>query len=827
MKLYKELKDGGYHSSIASTFNVDITFYDQVVQHRLRSVGCSNNVLLVDANMWRQTVGSEVIAPRNIGRSYILWPVDASSDGGTGYSCFHPKLFVQLGKRQGRLIIGSANMTLKGHAHNREILTQVNWSHRDESVEAGAAKSLIRQAYDYLSGFLDRNVPSIEHKLTQMEREAPWLMETDPAQSVLDLEGGEQVGLLFGRSPKGGIARRFADWVVDERINRLTIISPYWNEKLDAAHYLRDRFGGVKTFLLVQPDTVSFPASGEVVKVFSARKIETSESDASRFLHAKIIVAEGEKFDHVLIGSGNCTFAALGGDGHSGLNHEACLYRRLTLGWAKDHLGLDADQYQSIGWADLTQKLDPEDELENISSMPMLPGMVEISGDHLMWWPAAKINSAGTQCLILGDDGSVQNELQSGEHVHKGYVLFVTKDLQVPVTKVKFRLSDGVETSVVYVHDRDTLRKVSRGHGGSNIQKAIDALRTGENDAIAFLDILHRLKSDDFSKIDINQKFNTIRTGQPAGDSTGELFGEAAPENIKTYTIEEFLRGRERASLTATGRSGILSAHDATFGDLLDMLRHVSFGHGVSAPLNDEPPKLDDSIYEDEIGSPNDNEEPSIPGDNVPRGEGDESAGKNEYTTDMDITHAREKLHREVQNFSKRLRDEAQHNAIPYRLALEFWLHLIMMALGIRATDNQRVLGCDPDDQDGYYPRLVGILLRYFYVHPVPSVFGRLELDRDQGVIPDDIFDLISMSAWSICLSMAIDEGVVANSFARYLTPVADKIYGVIKMATVAINANDIRGRIIELNHHQQGLPVASEDILRVHDRLMENIRAG
>jgi hypothetical protein len=827
VKLYQELKDGGYNSSIGSTFNVDITFYDQIVQHRLQLVGCANNVLLVDANMWRQTVGAEVFTPKNIGRSYVLWPVDASSDGGTGYSCFHPKLFVQLGQKQGRLIVGSANMTLKGHAHNREILTKINWSHRDEGAEAEAARSLIRQAYDYLSGFLDRAVPSIEHKLTQMERDAPWLMETEPAQGVFDLDDGERVGLLFGRAQSGGIARRFADWTDNEQINRLTIVSPYWNEKLDAAHYLRDRFGSAETFFLVQPETVSFPASGDVVREFHPRELEVSENDASRFLHAKIIVAEGVQFDHVLIGSANCTFAALGSDGHHGLNHEACLYRRLPTGWAKRYLDLDADQYRPIDWDTLTQKLGPEDDLDDISSMPGLPGMVEKSGAHLMWWPSEKMDPTAAQCLILDDDGAIKHELKVGQLAHKGHVLFIVPDIQLSITMVKFRFSDGSVSSVAYVHDRDALRKTSRGSGGSNIQKAIDALRTGENDAIAFLDILHRLKSDDYSEIEISQNVSTRRTGQSAGTPTEEPADEPGPTDVKTYTVEEFLRGREQTTLTATGRSGILSAHDATFTDLLDMLRHVSFGHVVTVPLIGEPQKLDDSIYDDENSNPDDDEEPSNSGDVASQGVSNGNSEKRERPPNSDIPRAKEKLHKEVQSFSQRLRDEAKQDTIPYRLALEFWLHLIMLALGIRATDNQRVLSCEPKDEDGYYPRLVVTLLSYFYVHPAPSVFGKLELDRDQDIIPDDIFDLISMSAWSVCLSFAIDEGIGANSLVRYLTPVADQIYGVIKAASVAINADEMRGRISELNLQQKDLPVSPEEILLIHDRLMNVQHAG
>jgi hypothetical protein len=817
VKLYDELKDGGYHSSIISTFNVDITFYDQVVQHRLRSIGCTNNILLVDDNMWRQTVGLESIIPRFIGRSYILWPVDASSGGGQPFSCFHPKLFLQLGKRQGRLIIGSANMTLKGYAHNQEILAEIKWSQSDEGVEALATRSIIRKAYDYLSGFLDRRIPSVEHKLTQIEREAPWLMEAAAAEDVFDLANGEQSGFLVGRSPDGGIARRFADWVGDEQVNRLVIVSPYWNEKMDAAHYLRERFDDADTYLLLQPKTASFPASEDVLNEFQPRELQVKEDATSRFLHAKIIVAEGIQFDHVLIGSANCTFAALGSAGHSGLNHEACLYRRLPAGWAKQHLKLDADNLQPVDWSDLSSQIDPEDNLEDISLMPRLPGMVEINGEYLTWWPAPGINAENAQCLVIDGNNTVLYELDAAQRTDKNRVLFIADGREQPIERVKFRLEDGAETAVAYVHDRENLRKIARGSGGSNLQNAIDSLRAGENDAIAFLDILHRLKSEDFSKIDLNKAIPANRNvahGDNAGEEAQE---EPSNGNDSSYTLDEFLKGRERAGLTAAGKSGILSAHDATFTDLLDMLRHVSFGRDVSSVIEVDAPELDDTIYNDEIGENDEGEAAANLGEpETPPVE--PSKEKVERST---VAKARTKLNQEVQLFSKKLRDLDLHAAVPYSLSLELWLHLIMLALGIRSTDNERLLGVNPKDQEGYYPRLVATLLNFFFAHPEPSVYRRIEIDPTHDIIPDDIYELIPISAWSVCLSLAIDTKLGAKSFEKYLNPVAEKIYEEIRKASALINISDLRHHILELNSHQQDLPVSPEEILKIHDLLI------
>ena len=51
MKLYEKYSEGGYHSSIASTFNVDFDAYETIVLSRLRGAGCRNNLLLCDSRM--------------------------------------------------------------------------------------------------------------------------------------------------------------------------------------------------------------------------------------------------------------------------------------------------------------------------------------------------------------------------------------------------------------------------------------------------------------------------------------------------------------------------------------------------------------------------------------------------------------------------------------------------------------------------------------------------------------------------------------------------------------------------------------------------------
>jgi hypothetical protein len=63
---------------------------------------------------------------------------------------FHPKILLQLGRRSGRIIIGSANMTASGLAGNLE-LAGVATCTADDTGE----RQLVAAAWQYVAGQID------------------------------------------------------------------------------------------------------------------------------------------------------------------------------------------------------------------------------------------------------------------------------------------------------------------------------------------------------------------------------------------------------------------------------------------------------------------------------------------------------------------------------------------------------------------------------------------------------------------------------------------------------------------------------------------------
>jgi hypothetical protein len=80
----------------------------------LRGAGCNNNILLADARILTYELDGASLLPKYARRHYTV-------SGATAKGAFHPKILLQLGRRSGRLVIGSANMTASGLAGNLEL----------------------------------------------------------------------------------------------------------------------------------------------------------------------------------------------------------------------------------------------------------------------------------------------------------------------------------------------------------------------------------------------------------------------------------------------------------------------------------------------------------------------------------------------------------------------------------------------------------------------------------------------------------------------------------------------------------------------------------
>lgn len=371
MRLYERFADKNYHTSIATTFGIDFDAYETIALSRLRGAGCRNNLVIADGRMLTHALGGASVLPKRAGTHYTV-------SGTKTAGVFHPKLFLQFGRRGGRLIIGSANLTPSGLAGNLEIVGSLLCNEEDSGEQ-----QLIAQAWHYAMRYADGEQEAINDQIAWMRSRTPWLEAVTPASGSVELSDGTRAALLLDGETQG-IAQRFVS-LIYEPVQRLIVISPYWDPELAALSYISKQLQPERIAVLVDPHSREFPKDAafqfENLTLYSRGSFREG-----RFIHAKAIIAQTTNADHVLFGSANCTNAALGGALFAGSNAEASLYRRLPAGSFIEALGLEDTLVDEliISPADLNNP-EQADELPLAELAARYPGTFEGRADSLTW----------------------------------------------------------------------------------------------------------------------------------------------------------------------------------------------------------------------------------------------------------------------------------------------------------------------------------------------------------------------------------------------------------------------------------------------------------
>lgn len=488
VSLFDDIRRAGFHSSIATTFSVDPAFYDANVQVRLRSAGCQNNLLMADEAMLQQALEQLPEAFAQAGRKYLIAPVPVA-----GHGCFHPKIMIRYGKAKARMILGSANTTSAAWGNNRELISTFQWSENSDSLDDEVHRGLIATAHDWLL----RRLPEprdgdMRYKLELLEAQSSWLVDTPRHDGVAELSDGSLIDLyLSDPDAPRGMAARFVDQLEGE-VERLTIISPYWDDDLGALRRLHSNVGAPVTHIFLalsdklQARQSTFPTNVPNFGI-SPRFHPVGDSTRHRFLHAKLIVAQTKEHDYVLYGSANCTVAALGSADRPGVNCEAAIFRRLPRGTVDSVLELDYSH--EIARKDI---LSPEKRTEQSSGPETFdPGRIERKSDRLVWSCPNGISPFGSSFLTGGARLPVETPAGGARPFAR-----LSPSISHVSTVVRVELADGRSSKPVIVPDSEMLMATAPHPMADGLRRKLDAVLKGEADLISLARDAHLLFED-------------------------------------------------------------------------------------------------------------------------------------------------------------------------------------------------------------------------------------------------------------------------------------------------------------------------------------------
>lgn len=744
ISLFKDLKRSGWHSSIMTTFSVDPAFYDASVAWRLRTYRCENNLLLADSRMLARALDASPEAFRDAGRKYLIVPSRARG-------CFHPKLHLRLGKDGARLIVGSANATAAGWGRNKEVVTAFEWARRSEDAAQVALGPLIAKAYAYLSDCLV-GIPgeAVDYKLRLLRRDSSWLGDLEPNARAIELPDGSAVDLVSARGDgRDSILARLVELIGSEQVRRLTVISAYWDQALTGLSELQR---------LLQPDATVIglnPASNEIPlerpeRLNGLKFIDLSDGgNVERFLHAKVIVAETKGWDHILFGSANCSDDALGAAVVGGRNAESCVYRRLPEGVARQLLSIDYRKTIKIDDLKPVERTPIDDDSE-VGSFD--PGVLEIFGRSLSWWPAGRIEAADAVALIGAQEFAFRQ-------IGNGHEARIEGEIVYPLI-VRVRLADGRVSSPCIVQNQNALRQAAPGLMDRRLRSAFDRVLSGEEDIIDLA-----LEAQVLFNADEPEKENSGRGG--AGRSRTDTGGGGAMRNPEDF----------RKSVKAGAKKSASGEISLTDPGLLELLRIVLRGVmdvGDKNASADDDDAISAGEHEDGEEGKGSSAEPVPP--------------KPKSTREFDlaaIAVRRRKLAQAIKAFEKMI-EVLEKTSLPVtpRLAAQtnFIISLMLYASTYehKLENGRTVKLMEMVPREGnrdVFAVKAALLLKRIWVGTT-AVVGRLMVDRRFGTLPDDLSAFIVMTRWAVGRAVtAVMELPIRIAFEAHLVSAALQIF--------------------------------------------------
>lgn len=719
---------GGFHSAFVTTFATEFAALEELLVPQLMAVGCRNIGIVCDARMATLALSDGSALPRQLGRAYGLYSPPVSQ------GLFHPKIILQLGRNQGRAFVSSANLTAAGLGGNVEVGAEIECT-----AEPSAERALLRA----IAAYVDARVVepgAVRDALDWAWARAPWLEGAD------DPTFDDAAFLTSPGDP--GILAAFRERVSDP-VERLWILSPFWDDSLAALRRLVGALSASRTTVLLDsrnhefPTTVGLPPRTDLIDITNWRP--------KRFIHAKMILAQTARHDHVLFGSANCTTPALGDGAVGGRNAEGSLYRRLPAGEALTTLGLDQ-------WMD-APTIAPEALPSRVAapSIPLAalaassPGRFTLEHGLLVWCPPPSLQGQDVVVLVFEADLALLAEVAHNADGGDRQQLVMAAGVGEKARFAAVRHAGG-ETNLAGIEHPAALRRTRREPLGGAAARAADWFsHTVDLDLFALeaLDALCR------ADVDSTGSDRIAPSRAPSEEVEVETPNRKLP-------YDDFMRERPRDTAGgALSESELEGLHCDHVRELLNRL----------------------SAFDD--GTEDDAADRDLEGDEA--SETPERPGLNQTGERRADAAAFEKA---VDNYAKACASGGPVGAFEV-LRLRLWLMLLLYNARCAALPN----GLSVALGDQGWPRLAFRVLTAFFIGREAPI-SRLVVDRGAGGLPPDFQEAWATVLWVLdTIERHCPEGPAREGFLGFLVKLRLRISASLKLEAADLNGPVFRDR--------------------------------
>lgn len=378
-------------------------------------------------------------------------------------------IILQIGRDSARAFVSSANLTAAGLAGNAEVSIEIECKDED-----GPEREIVRSIWRYLNALVPSEPSPAREALRWAGERAAWL-DGPPGLVLQELDDGSAIAFLHAPD-EAGIGDHFVSFVGGDKVQSLVVISPYWDDDLSALADLSRRLAPKRIILPIDSTSHEFPTDAPFA---SKPRIVELGWPTRRFTHAKILIASTARHDHILFGSANCTTPALGRAGAIGSNAEACIYRRLQRGAAREALGLDRWlDGDVIALADLPPRT-PSTPIPLKAIEARQPGSFDLDNDVLIWRPARGGMQEG-EVQLLDNGANLLLSIPVASFHHSGDTRTAPVDPALHRTLCFARFASGdFSSTIAHVTHRNALRGHRREMATGAVARALAPFTDG------------------------------------------------------------------------------------------------------------------------------------------------------------------------------------------------------------------------------------------------------------------------------------------------------------------------------------------------------------
>jgi hypothetical protein len=308
INLVAELHESGYEVLLAATYTLDLETFEKLILRKLLYNGCSYIGIYADQNRLIEEV-SQAEGIQSLGRNYAL-------KGVIGKNAFHPKIYLLLGRKKAKLLVGSGNFTAAGMINNLEVFEKFSYSEGDpENL------SIIQEAFQQFMGYSEKSASDSFKEIYRKAQEFDYV-HFDKVKGLgehrLYHNGEESIyGQIKGRLP--------------DNLQEIHIFTPYFDSKLKVIDAMKKDFPAAKIHIYLQESTSNFP-----VEMISSMKDDlfkvVYKVNEKKNYHGKMNFFVGNHNEYILYGSPNCSGIAMLESGNKS-NQEVALLKDVEKGY--------------------------------------------------------------------------------------------------------------------------------------------------------------------------------------------------------------------------------------------------------------------------------------------------------------------------------------------------------------------------------------------------------------------------------------------------------------------------------------------------------------